>query len=190
MSTIVVVKKSGLAAVAADSLTTTGTAKDSAEYVVNHEKVIRVGDSLLAISAPTSAKLAIQDYFRNKPETDLTSVDSIFRTWLELHRALRDRYFMRPEEHEDDAYESTRADVLIANPAGIFGVAAHRAVQQFSKYYAYGWGSQFALGAMHALYPEPELSAEDIARGAVRAAAEFDTKTGLPVICYSLRLRG
>lgn len=188
MSTIVAVKKGGVAAIAADSLTTWGSAKDSAEYVLNHQKIIQVGDSYLAISGPTSAKLALKHYFSSKSDVDLTSVDKIFLTWLGVHAALKKQYFLEPHENESDAFESTRLDVLIANPAGIFGVSAHRAVQQFSRFYAYGTGCQHALGAMYASYSQLGVSAEDVARIGVQAAAEFNVDTGLPMVCYSVPL--
>ena len=188
MSTIVAVEKEGSVAIAADSLTTWGSAKESAQYVDNYQKIIQVGDSYLAISGPTSAKLALKDYFENTNDLDLGNVDGIFRTWLALHAALKDRYFLNPNERRDDAFESTRVDVLIANRKGIFGVAAHRAVQKFSKFYAYGSGWQHALGAMYAAYSQPGRSAEEVARIAIAAAAEFDSETGLPLVCYTLPL--
>ena len=188
MTTKAVVQKEGFAAIAADSLTTWGSAKESAEYVVNNQKILQIGQSYLAVSGPTSAKLAIKRHFANLPEADLTSVDAIFQTWLSLHIALKDHYFLNPRENEDDAFESTGVDVLIANSHGIFGVAAHRAVQQFSKFYAYGTGWQHALGAMYALYSQPDRSAEEIARQGIKAAAEFDVHTALPVTCYTIAI--
>jgi len=94
MSTIVVVAKDGFAAIAADSLTTWqlgawGSAKESAEYVLNNSKIIQVGESYLGISGPTSAKLILKHYFNSKPNIDLTSVDAIFLAWLGLHAALK-----------------------------------------------------------------------------------------------------
>lgn len=180
-----------MAAIAADTLSTWGySSKDSAEYVVNHQKIIQVGNSRLAISGPTSAKLAIKAYFANVPDVSLNSVDTIFDAWTKLHSALKEQYFRKPHEDPEDAFESTRVDVLISNPYGIFGVAAHRAVQQFSKFYAYGTGCQHALGAMYAVYAQPGVSAEHVARIGVEAAAEFDTDTGLPVICCTVALLG
>jgi ATP-dependent HslUV protease, peptidase subunit HslV len=189
MSTIVVVRKDGLAAIAADSLSTWGLAKESAEYVINSKKILQVGESYLALSGPTSAKLAIKDFFAGKSDFDLTDVDAIFRTWLILHAALKKEYFLNSTDSaENDAFESTRIDALIANPYGIFGVAAHRAVQEFSKFYAYGTGWQLALGAMYAIYANSDLTAEKIARTGIEAAAEFDSSTGSPILCYSLPL--
>jgi ATP-dependent HslUV protease subunit HslV len=186
MSTIVVVKKDGLTTIAADSLTTWGSAKESAEYVVNHQKILQVGGSYLAVSGPTSAKLAINDYLAGQSDVDLTNVYAIFQTWLKLHVALKEHYFLNSIENKNDAFESTRIDVLIANSYGIFGVEAHRVVQQFSKFYAYGTGWQLALGAMYAAYSQPQRSAEDIAVCGIKAAAEFDVDTGLPVTFYTL----
>jgi ATP-dependent HslUV protease, peptidase subunit HslV len=188
MSTIVVVARQGLAAIAADSLTTSDFGKDNAEYVIGNKKIIRVGDSYLAISGPTSAKSALRAFFNRKADTNLRDEDAIFATWVELHGALKKQYFLEAHENENDAFESSRLDVLIANPTGIFGVSAHRAVQQFSKFYSYGSGSQYALGAMYAAYSQPSLSAEDIAIIGISAAAEFDLGTGVPVLSYSLRL--
>jgi len=78
-------------------------------------------------------------------------------------------------------------DVLIANPRGIFGVAAHRTVQEFSKFYAYGSGSPYALGAMYAAYRAPSLDAEAVARLGVMAAAEFHDESGLPVQSFVMQ---
>lgn len=188
MTTVVAVRKGGFAAIAADSLTTWGQSKDSAQYVVGGEKIVQVGASYVAISGPASAKLALKNYFSSRSGIDLTSVDSIFAAWLDLHAALKKQYFLYPHEDDFDSFESTRIDALIANSAGIFGVSAHRAVQEFSKFYAYGTGWQHALGAMHALYRLPDRSAEEIARAGIDAAAEFDTDTGLPIVCRTVEL--
>ena len=42
---------------------------------------------------------------------------------------------------------------------------------------------------MYAAYDRPGLSAEQVARLAIEAAAEFDDATGLPVISHSVKLR-
>lgn len=191
MSTITVAKKNGQAAIAADSLTKWGPIKETAAYVVNHEKILRVGEYYLAIVGPAAAMLVLKHYFANQRRTvRLDDVDAILSAWLDLHAALKERYYLIPEEEEEDdfAYESSRMDVLIAGPKGIFGVGADRAVQEYSRFYAYGYGGQYALGAMYARYDNPSSSAEDIVRLGVTAAAEFDDGTALPVTSYALTL--
>jgi len=79
--------------------------------------------------------------------------------------------------------------VLIANPYGIFGVSGHRTVQEFSRFYAYGSGSDYALGSMWTTYDSQNISAETIARKSIEAAAEFDDGTGLPVDSFTIKTR-
>lgn len=188
MTTLAVVKKNGIAAIAADTLTKWGSNKESAPYIVNHSKLIQLGDSWIAVTGYTTFILILKDYFSN-PEirADLSSVGGIFRTWQNLHGALKDQYFLQAGEDKDDDIESSQMDVLIANSHGIFGVAEHRSVQEFSKFYAYGSGSDLAMGAMYALYDSP-LSAEEIVRKAIETAAEFDDRTGLPVEIRTIQL--
>jgi len=188
MTTLVVVKKEGVAAIAADTLTKWGSMKESADYVVNHGKILQVGDSLIAVTGYTTFISILKEYFDQPDvEADFLGVAGIFRTWQLLHATLKDRYFLQSGEDKDDDIESSQMDVLIANPRGIFGVAEHRSVQEFSRFYAYGSGSELAMGAMFALYSSP-MSAEQIARRAIEAAAEFDDRTGLPVHARTIKL--
>ena len=188
MSTITVVRKDGYVAIAADTQTTWGWEKESAKYLINHQKIIQVGDNYLAIAGSTTGKLVLRHYFdRLETTPDLSSVDAIFATWLTLHESLKESYFLRPNEDDNDSFESSRLDVLIANAHGIFSVGAHRSVQEFSRFYAEGSGDSYALGAMYALYDESK-SAEDIARSGVEASAEFQIATGRPVLSHCVKL--
>ena len=188
MTTLAVVRKNGQFAIAADTLTKWDSTKESSMYVVNHEKIFQVGDSYLAITGTTTFKLILTEYFsqlETPPKFD--SVPSIFRTWQELHAVMKDRYFLNATEDREDDLETSRFYVLIANPRGIFGVAPYRTVQEFSKFYAYGTGAEYAMGALYAAYDQPKLSASTLARLAIEAAAEFDDSTGGPVTSYTVR---
>lgn len=188
MTTLAVVRKNGQFAIAADTLTKWGSTKESSVYVANHEKIFQVGDSYLAITGTTTFKLILSEYFSQleaPPRFD--SVPSIFRTWQELHTVMKERYFLNATEDKEDDVETSRFYVLIANSHGIFGVAPHRTVQEFSKFYAYGAGAEYAMGALYAAYDQPKLNAETLARLAVDAAAEFDDSTGGPVTSHTVR---
>ncbi|MEW6119404.1 MAG: hypothetical protein AB1593_04870 [Pseudomonadota bacterium] len=186
MSTVTVVRKNGRIAIAADTLTKWGGGKESAAYVANHEKIIRVGESYVGITGSATMKLILADYFSGLESVPaLDSVADIFSVWNALHGVLKEQYYLQPGEDKEDELESSRMDVLIANPHGIFGVAAHRTVQEFSKFYAYGSGSPYALGAMYAAYRAPALDAEAVARLGVMAAAEFHDESGPPVQSFA-----
>ncbi|MBA2350309.1 MAG: MFS transporter [Burkholderiales bacterium] len=190
MTTLAVVKKNGVAAIAADTLTKWGPAKESADYVINHEKILRIGDSFIAITGSATFKMITAEYFDDMGTVRLDTIGNIFKVWHALHSALKDKYFLNPEEDKEDELESSRMDVLIANPHGIFGVAAHRTVQEYSKFYALGSGGDYALGALYSSYGDPAKSAEDLARHAIVTAAEFDDGTALPVLSHSIKLIG
>jgi ATP-dependent HslUV protease, peptidase subunit HslV len=190
MTTIAVVKKNGYAAIAADTMTKWGSGKETAEYIANHTKIFQVRDTYLGVTGNATFQAILRDYFgRPKSYARFDSPLEIFRTWQKLHAVLKQDYYLVAGHGEDDAIESSRMDVLIANPRGIFGVAAHRTVQEFSKFYAFGSGGDLAMGAMYVSCAQPRASAEDVARTAIEAAAEFDDSTGMPVTSYAIKLR-
>jgi len=190
MTTIAVVRKNGYAAIAADTLTKWGTGKESAAYVANNSKIVKAGDSYLGASGTATFKLILRDYFgqRGVPAR-FDSTINLFKTWQAFHATLKERYYLVAVNEKDDSLESSKFDVLIANPHGIFGVGAHRTVQEYRKFYAIGSGTDLALGAMYAAYDNSRLSAEQVARLAIEAAAEFDDATGLPVTSQAIKLR-
>jgi ATP-dependent protease HslVU (ClpYQ) peptidase subunit len=185
-----VVKKGAVGAIAADTLTKWGSAKETATYITNSEKILKVGENYVAVTGNATFKMILRDYFQEGAEQiQLESPAQIFKTWNRLHSVLKERYFLLPEEDKEDALESSRMDVLILNPNGIFGVSGHRTVQEFSKFYAYGSGSDYALGALWASYDRPNLGALELVRRSIAAAAEFDDGTGLPAQAHTVRLR-
>ncbi len=189
MSTIVVVKKSGYAAIGADTLTKFGYTNERADYVENNSKIIIVGASYIATAGHASIDLVLTSYFtklKSKPRFD--STQSIFETARRLHQSLKEDYFLNPHEDDDDEFESSQFSWLIANPHGIFGIYRLRSVQEYAKFYSFGTGYRLALGAMHAVYDHTD-SAEEIARTGLLAAAEFDDSTGLPIEVYTVRLK-
>jgi len=190
MTTIAVVKKNGYTAIAADTLTKWGTGKESAAYIANNNKIVAAGDTFIGASGSATFKTIMHDYFsRAKTKARFGSTLEIFRTWQAFHEVLKNEYFLVTTSDKDDSLESSRFDVLLANPHGIFGVGAHRTVQEYVKFYAIGSGTDVALGAMYGVYDDPKRSAEDVARFAIEAAAEFDDATGLPVMSHSIKLK-
>jgi ATP-dependent protease HslVU (ClpYQ) peptidase subunit len=190
MTTIAVVRKGNVAAIAADTLTKWGSGKESAKYIANSEKILKIGGNYIAVTGNATFKLILRDHFlEQENELKLSNPVEIFRTWNQLHQILKEKYFLMPEEDKEDALESTRMDVLIVNTHGIFGVSGHRTVQEFSRFYAYGSGSDYALGALWSDYQRKDFSASKIARRAIEAAAEFDDGTDLPVHAFTVRLR-
>jgi ATP-dependent HslUV protease, peptidase subunit HslV len=189
MSTVVVVRKAKQAAIGADTLAKLGATKEAAEHIVNPAKIIKVGDSYIATVGHASWDLVLSSYFSKlKMPPKLDSKVRIFEEARKLHHVLKDKYFLNPKEDEEDSFESSRMDSLIANPSGIFGLYSVRSVQEYSKFYAFGTGYKFALGAMQAIY-STNADAKVIAQVGLEAAAMFDDSTQAPLEIKTIRLK-
>lgn len=189
MSTIVIVKKNGKACIAADTLTTFGDLRMSSDMDVAHDKVQSYGDGYMGIVGSAAHSLVIESIItHNKLDIDFSNRINIFETFREMHPILKDKYFLNAKDEDDDPYETSHIDALICNQNGIFGVYSLREVSEYTKYWAIGSGSEFALGAMHAVYDRLD-SVEEIARAGVEAGAEFNNSSAMPMTSYTVELK-
>lgn len=187
MSTIVAVKKNGLIAIAADTLSCYGSTRQPADQRENYDKILKVGSSYIAIVGHCANYQVLEDLFsRLKKKPELDSPQSIFAFFRGIHKKLKDYYYVNPKESENDEYESSQIECLIANRHGIFGVYSLREVEKYTKYYAFGSGYEYALGAMKVAYDHYD-TAKEIARIGVEVAANYDKSTGLPLTCYVIK---
>lgn len=185
MTTLVVVRKNGQIAIAADSLTTFGDTRLSAEHDRSYEKIVRHGDTYIGLCGSAAHQLVFENLLAKQSGLDFSSRSGIFETFRRLHPVLKEQHFLNPKEEEDDPYESTQITALVAGPRGIFGVYSMREVFEYSQYWAVGSGREFALGAMYGVY-ERLKSAEAIARLGVEAGAKFDRNSALPLSVYTV----
>ncbi len=188
MSTVVVVRKNGVACIAADSLTSYGDLKLSSLYDPHSEKIQTFGETHLAIVGSAAHTLVIESLL-NKDDffPDFSNRSSIFTTFSQVHSELKEHYYLNTKDEEDDPYESSHIDALAVNEHGIFGIYAMREVYEYSRFWATGSGSPYALGAMHAVFDRYD-SAESIAEAGVLAGAEFDNASAVPVTSRSVVL--
>ena len=193
MSTVVVAKKAGKICIAADSLTSFGDLKLSSYYDAAHDKILSHDENYLGIVGSAAHQLVLESVFASKKITekkidiDLSSRLSIFESFRALHPLLKEKYFLNSKDEDDDPYESTQIDALIANPFGIFGVHSLREVTEYKKFWAIGSGAEYALGAMFAVY-DKAATAEEIAHIGVAAGAEFNNASSMPLSSYVVDL--
>ena len=190
MSTTVVVRMHGQACIAADSLTTFGDQKQSSVYDRYSDKLQTLDDGAISIVGSAAHAVVIESVLRERRvRFDLRDRLRIFESFRRLHTELKDEYFLNPkdDENQNDPYESSRIDALVANPHGIFGVYALREVYEYQRFCAIGSGAEYALGAMYAAW-DAASSAEAVARAGVEAGAEFDTGSGLPLTLRTFEL--
>lgn len=184
MTTIVAVKKDGVISIAADSQSTFGDTRLAAHDDARWNKIFQHGDSYFAICGSAAHDLVLQSALKKMKKLDFSNRAAIFESFRKLHSKLKDDFFLKTDEEEDDAYESSQMTVLIANAQGIFGVYSLREVYEFERFWAIGSGRDYAIGAMHAVYAQ--LSAQEIAKVGVETGCAFDVASSLPMTLYSV----
>lgn len=187
MTTIVAVRKNGLAAIAADTLTTFGNTRLHARQDASHDKILRIGDSYIGVCGSAAHHLVLASLLAKTSQVELNSKQAIFETFRRLHPLLKEECFLNPKEDEEDPYESSQITALIANAHGIFGIYSMREVFEYTEYWAIGSGHEFALGAMHECY-ERHHNAMDIALAGVKAGIALDKNSADPITHYSVKL--
>ena len=180
MTTLVVVRKGNMAAIAADSLTTFGDTRLSDSFDASSDKMVRYGDTVIALCGSAAHQLVYENLLSTAKDLNFNSKSEIFETFRKLHATLKDQHYLNPKEEDEDAYESSHITALIANPSGIYGIYSMREVFEFKRFWAAGSGREYALGAMNALYDQLD-STEAIARVGIEAGTTFDKNSSLPM---------
>jgi ATP-dependent protease HslVU (ClpYQ) peptidase subunit len=185
MTTIVAVKKNGLAVIAADTLTTFGNTRLHASQDGSHDKILKVGDSYIGVCGSAAHHLVLASLLARSADVQLNSKAAIFETFRKLHPILKEECFLNPKEDEDDPYESSQITALIVNASGIYGIYSMREVFEYTEFWAIGSGHEFSLGAMHHAYALSDNAAE-IARAGVDAGIAYDKNSAAPITMYSV----
>lgn len=190
MSTVVIVRKGGRVAIAADTLSTSGNTKISAKYKREREKIIEHGDTYIGLVGDVAHHNVLKSLVtKHKARLSFAGAAAIFETFRILHPILKEQYFINTSEEEHDPYESSQMMLVIANPHGIFEVGSWREVFEYERFWAIGSGRDYALGAMFAAY-DTDATAEQIAETGVTAGCEFDDGSALPFILHTTTLAG
>ncbi|MDR7305529.1 MFS transporter [Rhodoferax saidenbachensis] len=193
MTTIVVVKKAGQVAIAADTLVTFGDTRLNHRFEAN-SKLFKVegagGISYVGLAGTVAHFPVLRKAMAALPadKLRLNSKDQVFDTFTLLHPVLKDTFFLQTKEDDNDPYESSQFSVVIANATGIYGLYSYREVFEFKEFWGIGSGRSFALGAMHAGWDSPK-TARELAVAGVQAGCEFDKNSAGPVEVFTIKLK-
>ncbi len=189
MSTVVAVRKGKELCIAADSLTSFGDLHLSSQYDADYDKILPHGDSYIGLVGSSAHQLVLASLLQDrKISTDFSSKLAVFETFRKLHPVLKEKYYLNPKDEDDDPYESTQMDALIVSPYGLFGIHALREVTEYTRFWAIGSGSEYALGAMFAVYDDYE-DVRSIAEKGVSAGAEFNNASALPLTSQVVKMK-
>ncbi|MEO7159847.1 MAG: MFS transporter [Polaromonas sp.] len=193
MTTLVVAKKAGQVAMAADTLVTFGDTSLTQRFEAN-SKIFKVdtpdGLSYIGMAGTVAHFPVLRKAMSTLPgeQLKLGSRDDVFETFLKLHPMLKETFFLQSKEDDNDPYESSQFTVLIANATGIYGLYSYREVFEFKEFWGVGSGRSFALGAMHACWDKAK-TAREVAMAGLHAGCEFDKNSGGPIDVFTLKLK-
>ena len=193
MTTVVVVKKAGVVAIAADTLVTFGDTRLGQRFEDN-SKIFRIdtpaGPSFVGMAGTVAHFPALRLAMAGLPPEQLLlgSKDEVFTTFTKLHPVLKEAFFLQTKEDDNDPYESSQFSVVVANATGIYGLYSYREVFEFKEFWGIGSGRSFALGALHATWGSAK-SARELAVLSVQAACEFDKNSAGPVEVFTVKLK-
>lgn len=193
MTTLVVVKKAGHVAIAADTLVTFGDTSLTHRFEAN-SKIFGVdtpdGPSYIGMAGTVAHFPVLRKALAGMPvdQLRLGSRDEVFDTFIRLHPLLKDNFFLQTKEDDNDPYESSQFTVVIANASGIYGLYSYREVFEFKEFWGIGSGRSFALGAMHAAWGKAK-TAREVALAGLNAGCEFDKNSGGPIDVFTLKLK-
>jgi ATP-dependent protease HslVU (ClpYQ) peptidase subunit len=193
MTTLVIVKKNGQVAIAADTLVTFGDTRLSSRFESN-SKIFRVetpaGGSYIGMAGTVAHFPVLRKALAALPRDELRlgSKDEVFDTFTRLHPVLKDSFFLQTKEDDNDPYESSQFSVVIANATGIYGLYSYREIFEFKEFWGIGSGRSFALGAMHHCWDKAK-TAREVALAGIAAGCEFDKNSAGPVEVFTLKLK-
>jgi ATP-dependent protease HslVU (ClpYQ) peptidase subunit len=193
VTTVVVVKKAGQVAIAADTLVTFGDTRLSHRFEPN-SKLFKVdtptGPSYVGVAGTVAHFPVLRKAMTALPKDQLKlgSKDEVFDTFTRLHPLLKETFFLQTKEDDNDPYESSQFSVLIANATGIYGLYSYREVFEFNEFWGIGSGRGFALGAMHATWGSAK-TARELASIGVHAGCEFDKNSAGPIEVFTVKLK-
>ena len=191
MTTLVIVKKAGQVAIAADTLVTFGDTRLGSRFEAN-SKIFRVnapaGGSYIGMAGSVAHFPVLRKAIASLPREQLRlgSKEEVFETFTVLHPILKDTFFLQTKEDDNDPYESSQFSVVIANATGIYGVYSYREIFEFKEFWGIGSGRSFALGARHACWGKAK-TAREVAMAGVQAGCEFDKNSAGPVELYTMK---
>ena len=186
VSTIVVVRKAGYVAIAADTLGAIAGTGLCGQYDQFPDKVHQIGHTYMGVCGSAAYHMVVESliaqdstglHFGNRIE--------IFETLRRVRQTLAEEFDLQGSETPS---RCGQFEVLVANQHGIFGATGPYEVYAYARFWAIGSGREYALGAMYAAY-EHQKTAGDIAEVGVQAGAEFDRNTSLPLTVYTLKLK-
>jgi ATP-dependent HslUV protease, peptidase subunit HslV len=178
MSIALAVKKKGKVVIGADTQLTFGS-NTPCKGNTNELKYLKVGDSYIANTGWGIYFDIFEDFSKDFKDAEFNNKNSVFTFFVKLWHILHEKYsFVNDQcDSKNSPFADLDSSFLIANKNKIFYISGNLSVTEFNKFHAIGSGSDFAIGAMYAVYDQNK-SAMDIARTGIEAAIAHNIYCG------------
>jgi ATP-dependent HslUV protease subunit HslV len=179
MSIIAAVRSTDAITIAADSLAVFGEGLIVPANNARVCKLMRIGDAVLGGTGWAVYDDIIDHHLADKPPPSLNNRRDIYAFFLDLWSVLREKYTLVNDQaaSKDTPFGDLDASFLVASPGGLFKVSSDLGVTEFTRWYAVGSGSEYAMGAMHALRDRVDEDAVLVTH-ACQAAIDMDAHCG------------
>ena len=144
-------------------------------------KIVFGTDFACGIAGTPSVRLHL-NVFLSKGEglSELKGEDEVFDFFHKFFEFLKDERYLNPDVSDDTDFEAWEFEFLLTNKHGIFSIHELREVFRHRNFFAIGSGSEFALGAMHAVYDTTPFDAKAVVNAGLTAADAFDSMSSSP----------
>ena len=96
-----------------------------AKYLVNHEKILRAGDSFVGLAGWSASQDIFESLVREQPELlNFESRGAIFDSFRAMHEVMKEKYFIDTQEDKEQPVESSQVGALIVNSHGVYEMKA------------------------------------------------------------------
>ena len=190
MTTLVVVRKNDEIAIAADSLTTFGDTRLSADYRQDAGEDRHYRGTYIGLCGSAAHQLVFESLLAKHGDLDFSNKAAIFETFRKLHPILKEQHFLNPKEEEDDPYESTQVTAFVANTRGHLRRVLHARGVRIHAFLGSRHRPRVRDGRDARAVRERLRSAEAIARVGIDAGTMFDKNSGLPLTLYTVSATG
>ncbi|MEE2907525.1 MAG: hypothetical protein VX527_06780 [Planctomycetota bacterium] len=179
MSIIVAIHRNGSITMGADTLTCFGDGEQAPAENCATRKILTMGNAFIGGTGWAVYDDIIDHWMQEKEPPALGSKKEVFSFFLELWRSMRDGYpFVNDQANSKDTpFTDLDSSFLVAAHGGIFKVSSDLGVTAFNQYAAIGSGSEYALGAIEALWHRQDDD-ESLVREAIEAACRLDVHCG------------
>jgi ATP-dependent protease HslVU (ClpYQ) peptidase subunit len=132
-------------------------------------------ETCIAIAGPATAILAVQDILSELQLDDWSTTLAVYRNMLAIHCQMRDHHGLITTEHEDDTFESSQFQSIVANSHGMWMTLNSREVIPVVNLCAIGSGREIAIGVVEGM---GMLDPEATIKRALMVASQYDKSTG------------